>query len=206
MEQDLNAAGQNAPGTIERASLRRFFRQLNRLFMVPAFRLGLGPLLGSPITGYIMVLKTVGAKTGKTRYTPLNYAIADGSIYCISGWGQVSHWYRNLRAHPRVELLLPSGGVAGMAEEVTDPDEALRATRLVLQGAGFVGFAAGVNPFSASDQELRASVGDARVIRIRPHGIGPGPGDPGGWLWVVGWGAQALAVRWLLRRLRRRRS
>ena len=63
--------------------LRQFFRLLNRYFMVPVFRLGLGAFVGSPLGGYIMVVKTIGRKTGEARYTPVNYAIIDGNVYCL---------------------------------------------------------------------------------------------------------------------------
>src|SRR3990172_4133777 len=103
--------------------MRKGFRIMNKFFMVPAFRLGLGPILGSPFGGYIMVLKTRGHKTGRWRYTPLNYAIANGSVYWIAGFGQVSHWYRNILAEPEVELILPATAVAGQAELVSDAGE-----------------------------------------------------------------------------------
>ena len=67
--------------------LRRIFWYLNKCLMVPVFRLGLGPLMGNPFTGYIMVLKTTGRKTGKQRYTPVDYAIQDGKVYCLAGLG-----------------------------------------------------------------------------------------------------------------------
>jgi deazaflavin-dependent oxidoreductase (nitroreductase family) len=198
MEQRVDTLKKTRP--TGREALRRFFWYLNRLFMVPAFRLGLGPLIGSSVGGYIMVLKTTGAKTGKTRYTPLNYAILDGSVYCIAGWGQVSHWYRNLRAHPGVELLLPGGALAGVAEDVADPDEALRAIRQILRSAGFVAFVAGFNPFTASDPVLREKCSYVQVIRVRPTGIGSGASDPGGWFWVVSWALHTLVIARLFRR------
>jgi hypothetical protein len=60
--------------------MRRVFWIINNIFMVPMFRLGLDPFIGNVVTGYIMVLKTVGRKTGKTRFTPVNYAIQVGII------------------------------------------------------------------------------------------------------------------------------
>ena len=74
---------------MNRNSLRRIFWYLNRYFMVPMFRLGLGPLMGNPFSGYIMVIKTSGRKSGLTRYAPVNYAILNGSVYCLSGWGHL---------------------------------------------------------------------------------------------------------------------
>lgn len=165
--------------------LRRFFRLLNKFFMVPMFRLGFGPLMGSPYGGYIMVIRTVGRKTGRTRFTPVNYAILDGCVYCIAGWGEISHWYRNLQATPQIELILPGGAIAGAAEDVTDPDEALRAGRQVFKNSGFVGFMTGINPFTAPDALVRDKLAGTRVVRIRPVGIGSGAADAGGWLWVL---------------------
>ncbi|MBI4492187.1 MAG: nitroreductase family deazaflavin-dependent oxidoreductase [Chloroflexi bacterium] len=165
--------------------------------MVPLFRLGLGPLLGNPLTGYVMVLKTTGRKTGRVRFAPVNYAILDGQVYCLAGWGQIADWYRNLRAQPQIELLLPGGPVAVVAEDVADPDERLRATRQVMQNGGFAGFLLGFNPFTAPDAVLREKTEGLPVVRLRPIGLGSGAGDPGGWLWMLsavaaGW----LALRW----------
>ena len=82
--------------------MRRIFWFLNKYFMVPMFRLG--PLLVNPLAGYIMVMKTIGRKSGKTYFTPVNYAIHKGNIYCISGGRRTSDWFRNLLAHPDIEI------------------------------------------------------------------------------------------------------
>ena len=50
--------------------LRRAFRLLNRYWMVPLFRLGLGRWIVNPFTGYIMVLITIGRRSGQRRYAP----------------------------------------------------------------------------------------------------------------------------------------
>jgi deazaflavin-dependent oxidoreductase (nitroreductase family) len=177
--------------------IRRLFSYFNRFFMVPMFRLGLGPYIGNPFSGYVMVLKTIGRKTGKVRYAPVNYTIQNGSIYCLSGFGQVSHWYRNLRAQPQVEIILPGGTIIGEVEEVTDAEESLRAMRQILRSAGFAGFFEGFNPFTVSDEVLRAKLGGLPVIRIRPTGVGSGPSDGGGWLWLLGLGLTVVALlRW----------
>ncbi len=79
--------------------LRALFRLLNKFFMVPVFKMGLGPFVGNPFSGYIMVFKTIGRKSGLVRYAPVNYAILDGNVYCLSGLGKVAHWYKNLTAN-----------------------------------------------------------------------------------------------------------
>jgi deazaflavin-dependent oxidoreductase (nitroreductase family) len=166
-------------------SMRRFFWFLNKFFMVPMFRLGFGPIFGNPFSGYIMVLKVVGRKTGRLRYAPVNYAIFGGKIYCISGYRQGSDWYRNLRAQPAIEVIMPAGAIAGMATEITAP--ALRTTiiRKVLQNAGFAGFFEGYNPFRISDEELARKTADMPLICIQPNGLGSGASDPAGWAWIL---------------------
>jgi deazaflavin-dependent oxidoreductase (nitroreductase family) len=136
---------------------RRLFWVFNKFFMVPMFRLGFGPFMGNPITGYIMVLKTIGRKTGKIRFTPVIYTIMGGNVYCIAGFGKISHWYLNLKADPNLEVILPSGAIAGVAEDVSDPDESLIAFRRMLKSGGFSGFFEGYNPFRASDERMRAA-------------------------------------------------
>jgi deazaflavin-dependent oxidoreductase (nitroreductase family) len=189
-----------------RAFWRRFFWALNRYFMAPVFRIGLGPFVGNPVTGYIMVLTTVGRRSGRVRYTPLNYAILNDQVYCLAGWGRAAHWYRNLRTHPGVACILPGGTLLGAAETVTDPDEALGAVRQILKNAGLVGFALGFNPFTAPDDVLRRKTDEMAVIRIRVTGVERGASDPGGWFWLVSWALHAVAVWALLRRRRRRRG
>ena len=164
--------------------LRQIFRYLNRYFMVPMFRLGLGSWMGNPLSGYIMVIRATGRKSGKTRYAPVNYAIFNGSVYCMAGWGHVSDWYRNLLANPQVELLLPAGAISGTAETVSDPLERRTALRRILKNAGFAALFEGFNPYTISDEEMERKVGSLPVVRIRPNGLASGALDGGGWAWI----------------------
>ena len=166
------------------SSLRRIFRLLNKFFMVPVFRIGLGAFVGNPITGYIMVLKTIGRKSGLVRYAPVNYAILDGNIYCLSGFGKLAHWYQNLQINPEIDMILPSATLSGKAVTVMDEDEWFRTTRQILKNGGFAGFLAGYNAWTISDQDLREKSSEMVVIRITPNRIYSGAVDPGGWLWV----------------------
>jgi deazaflavin-dependent oxidoreductase (nitroreductase family) len=165
--------------------LRYFFWLFNKLFMVPIFRLGLGRFWGNPFWGYMMVLKTTGRKSGKTRYTPVNYAILNGNIYCLAGWGQIADWYRNLITAPQIEVLLPSRALAGMAEEVSNSPERIIALRKVLIAGGFAGFMFGVNPHTISDDDLAAITSGLPLVRIKPIGIAAEASDPGGGLWLL---------------------
>lgn len=164
--------------------MRRIFWYLNKYFIVPMFRLGLGPFFVNPLVGYIMVLKTIGRKSGKTYYTPVNYAIYKGSVYCISGGRKTSDWFRNVLANPEIEIILPGGAIFARAEEVRDPDESLAMTRQVFTNAGFAGFFEGYNPRRISDEELQDKISDLPLLRFQPLGLGNGAADPAGWAWI----------------------
>jgi deazaflavin-dependent oxidoreductase (nitroreductase family) len=148
------------------------------------FRLGFGPFLGSPFGGYILVLKTIGRKSGVVRYTPLNYAIHKGNIYCVSGGRKTSDWYKNLRANPEIEMMLPGGTLYARMEEVSDLEERRFIVRQVLKNAGFAGFFEGYNPWRISEEELRQKIADLPVLRFHTLGVGSGPSDMGGWAWI----------------------
>ena len=60
-------------------------------------------LKGKPV----VLLTTIGAKTGKIRKTPLMRVEHDGEYAIVASLGGAPKnpvWYYNIRAHPRVEL------------------------------------------------------------------------------------------------------
>jgi deazaflavin-dependent oxidoreductase (nitroreductase family) len=173
------------------------FIAFNRWFAVPALRAGLGPLFSTPILGSLMVLRTTGRKSGQPRDVPLGYAIVDGSVYCIAGFGARTQWYRNIVADPAVEVLLPMGAFRGHAEEVTDPDEWIRAFRLLMANLGPIGRSTSGDVRGAPDDRVREMGRGLPLVRIRPTGIGSGPADPGGLMWIPVQAAAALGTVWL---------
>jgi len=183
--------------------LRAVFRVFNK-FMVAMFRLGLGPYAGgNPYTGYIMVLTTTGRRTGLPRRTPVNYAQGEGEVYCLVGFGQSSHWYRNVLANPNVQVWVGREGWSGRAEVMTDPTEWLPIYRHIAHRAGFADRAFTTEAISElSDERLLRLAAEGPVIRIRLDRKLPraeGPGDLA-WLWpVVGAG---FLAGWLIRRRR----
>ncbi len=178
--------------------LRRIFWVLNKVFMVPVFKLGLGALVCNPLTGYIMVIRTVGRKSGKQRFTPVNYAIKDGYIYCMAGFGRKAHWYLNLRSNPQLEVILPGRALAGEAQEVSDPDEALWACKQVSKNAGFAGFMEGFNPWTAADERFLRILDRNPMMKIRLIGVGSGPTDAGGWHWLTLVALTVAAIIWFV--------
>jgi deazaflavin-dependent oxidoreductase (nitroreductase family) len=176
------------------------FKRFNKI-MIALYRLGLGPYISNPQTGYIMVLTTIGRKSGLKRRTPVNYAIVDGDIYCTSGFGVTSDWYRNLKANSQLEVWLGRHWWAGQAEEVTDPAEWLPLYRLILINSGFAAETfLGFDPATISNEALREIGADQPVIRIRVERELSGPGGPGDLVWIWPLAAAALLVACSLRR------
>ena len=165
--------------------MRKIFWFLNKFFMVPIFRLGLGGIFVNPFSGYIMVLKVVGRKSGKIRFAPVNYAIHQGAIWCISGGRKTSDWYKNMLATPDIEVILPGGALFGHVSEEFDPETRRIVIRQILKNAGFAGFFEGYNPWKISDDELLPKTVDLPLLKITPSGIGNGASDPMGWAWIT---------------------
>ena len=184
--------------------LRQGFKYFNR-FMLLMWRLGLGPMLnmGPAMAGRYMVITHTGRKSGLKRRTPVNYAVVNDEVYCTAGFGSVSDWYRNIIANPQVEVWLPDGWWAGIAEEVTHPEARLPLLRDVLIGSGFAALAAGVDPNKMTDEELDAVTKDYRVIHIRRVAARTGKDGPGdlAWVWPV---ATTILLALLLIRPKRR--
>ncbi|MAG37498.1 MAG: hypothetical protein CL878_14780 [Dehalococcoidia bacterium] len=188
------------------ARLRRAFKLLNRFIMLPLWRLGLGGWVNCwpSVGGRIMVIAHTGRKTGRRRRTPVNYACIDGEVYCLSGFGGGSDWYRNIQVRPEVEVWLPDGWWAGVAKDVTDTtDQRLLLLRQVLIGSGFAAYLAGINPHTLTDQALDSATATYRLLHIRRREARTGPGGPGNLAWV--WPATTTLLLPLLLVARRRK-
>ncbi|MFQ5595118.1 MAG: nitroreductase family deazaflavin-dependent oxidoreductase [Anaerolineae bacterium] len=183
--------------------LRQGFKYFNR-FMLLMWRLGLGSWINfwPDVGGRIMVIIHTGRKTGIRRHTPVNYAIVDGELYCTAGFGAISDWYRNIMANPQVEVWLPDGWWAGMAEDITDSEERTSLLRQVLIASGFAAPAAGVYPKRMTDQELEAATANYRLIHIHRTEARTGAGGPGDLAWV--WPLAAMSMLPLLWRRARK--
>ncbi|HEY57505.1 MAG TPA: nitroreductase family deazaflavin-dependent oxidoreductase [Anaerolineae bacterium] len=86
------------------------------------YRLGLGGLLGRRF----LLLHHIGCKTGKRRQNVLEVICYDPhgpTFYVASGFGRRSHWFRNILAHPEVEIQVGWRRYRAVAE-VLDPEQA----------------------------------------------------------------------------------
>jgi deazaflavin-dependent oxidoreductase (nitroreductase family) len=186
----------------QEVELQKWFKRFNR-FMLLIWRLGLGSYgNGNRFAGYIMVLKNIGRKTGLTRYTPLNYTIVAGDVYCTAGFGPTADWYRNIMVNPEVEVWLPSGRWAGVAEDVSDLNDRADLLRKVIIASGFAGPLFGVNPRKMSEEDFEALFESYKLVRIRRTEALTGPGGPGDLAWI--WPLSTFLLLGLL--LKRRRK
>jgi deazaflavin-dependent oxidoreductase (nitroreductase family) len=179
------------------------FLVLNSSFMAPLIRHGFGWLMGNPLTGHVMLLRTKGRRSGLLREAPLGYVVRDGAVWCVAGYGAPTPWFRNLLDDPNVEVILPTRRFKGRAEPVTDPIEWLAAYRALVASFGLVGRAVVGDLGRLDDATLLERHRSLPVVRITPrYGDAPlvaGAFDPGGLGWVLPCGATvalgALGIR-----------
>ena len=186
------------------------FLKINRWSAVPLLRAGLGPWFGTPIGGYLLLLRVRGRKSGVVRETPLSYLVAEGAAWVCAGFGPTTQWYRNILADAGVEVVLPGRTVACIAEEVRDPEIRRRMMPALVRAVGLPGALGGVDPRHATDEQILEAYGWVPLIRLRPleGPLAAGPDDPGGtaWIWrqAVVLGLSVVVARWsraLVRRM-----
>ena len=189
---------------------RTIFKYANRYGMVPVHRAGLAAWLGSPLTGWQCLLTTTGRRSGRPRYTPLGYMVADGAAWVMAGYGPSTLWYRNLLDDPRVILLLPGRPpIAALATEERDSSVRARIIPALARSMALPGAVIGTFPPTATDERILECVSFVPLIRITPadgSALAAGPDDPGGlgWAWrqALALGVSFLGIRALGRMLR----
>jgi deazaflavin-dependent oxidoreductase (nitroreductase family) len=189
-------------------ALHAAFNSANKYVGVPALKMGMGRYISNPLTGYLMILRTRGRKSGEMRDAPLGYTIVGEHVYCIAGFGRRAHWFQNVLADPNVEVILPGRAFGGVAEEVTDDDERIRVVAPLLRSMGVVAGMMGMgNPWRDSPDAIARKCEGMPLVRVKATGIAAGPEDPGGRYWLVPVvGGTLLALWWLKKRGAKRRS
>ena len=185
------------------------FLKFNRWSAVPLLRAGLGPWIGTPIGGYLLLLRARGRKSGVVRETPLSYLVAEGAAWVCAGFGPTTQWYRNILVDPGVEVVLPGRTIACTAEEIRDPEVRRRIMPALVRAVGLPGALGGVDPLHATHERILEAYGWVPLIRLRPieGPLAAGPDDPGGtaWIWrqTVVLGLIVVVARWALTLVRR---
>ncbi len=93
----------------------RGMRQLNRRLAAQVFGRGRGP------SGVVLLLTTIGRKSGQPRVTPLQYEEDNGVIYVAAARGPQADWFRNAQADPHVKVQIKDRQFDGLAEAMVDP-------------------------------------------------------------------------------------
>ncbi len=83
--------------------------------MMANYQRGFGP------TKVVLLLTTVGRKSGLPRTTPLQYEEVNGDYYIASARGRDADWYKNILANPNVHFQIRDRKYDWIAEPVTDP-------------------------------------------------------------------------------------
>jgi deazaflavin-dependent oxidoreductase (nitroreductase family) len=89
------------------------------LFKIPVlfYKLGI-----PPFGDFILLLTTTGRKSGKLRFTPLEYRRETNTRHVIitAGWGGHTDWRCNIRANPRVCVQIGRNKYEALAEPLSD--------------------------------------------------------------------------------------
>jgi deazaflavin-dependent oxidoreductase (nitroreductase family) len=96
----------------------------NNAKVVDEFRLS-GGTVASRAGQQLVLLNTVGAKTGRTRTNPVSYLRGDECIYVFATKGgspTQPDWYRNIVANPVITIEVGSEKYEATATIITGPD------------------------------------------------------------------------------------
>jgi deazaflavin-dependent oxidoreductase (nitroreductase family) len=83
--------------------------------MMANYKRGFGP------TRVVMLLTTIGRKSGLPRQTPLQFEEVGGDYYIASARGSDADWFKNIQANPKVHVQIRDREFDALAEPVTDP-------------------------------------------------------------------------------------
>ncbi|WP_313888662.1 nitroreductase/quinone reductase family protein [Mycolicibacterium sp. CBMA 226] len=89
------------------------------------FRANAGQVGGRFEGHELLLLTTIGAKSGRPRVSPLVVFRVDGKLLIVAGYGGadvIPAWVHNLRANPQAHVELPTGSFHVVAREL-DPTE-----------------------------------------------------------------------------------
>ena len=168
--------------------MRTLFKYFN-IFMIFFWKLGLEKLINiwPKMFGRFLIITHFGRKSEKKYQTPVNYATYNGEIYCISGFGVQSDWYKNLIHDPEIEVWLPDGWWKARAEDVSNHSGQLQIMREVLIGSGFAAPLFGINPLTIDDETLAEKTKNYRLLRLKKLSERTGKDGPNeyGWIWPI---------------------
>jgi deazaflavin-dependent oxidoreductase (nitroreductase family) len=102
---------------------------------------------GAPAGRALLLLTTVGRRTGLDRTTPMMYIRLDGRLHVVaSNAGAVAdpQWYRNLVAEPRVRVEIGDEAYAAIARPLAGAERDAAFARIVADYPFFADHQAGI--------------------------------------------------------------
>ena len=109
--------------------------------IIDEFRANGGRVGGQFAGANLLILRTIGAKSGEVRESPVAYFPEDdGSMVVVaSKAGLPTHpdWYHNLKANPKFDVEVGADTVPVTAEEITGAEYAAKWAEIVAKAPGF---------------------------------------------------------------------
>ncbi len=115
---------------IGKSVIRLMSRANTWIYRVSGGRVGATWLRGAPV----MLLTTVGRKSGQPRTTPLLYLQDGANVVCVASQGGMSKhplWFHNLMTHPEVEVEIGTQKRKMTARRASDAEQATLWPRLI---------------------------------------------------------------------------
>ena len=109
--------------------------------VIDEFRANDGKVGGRFEGANLLILRTIGARSGQVRESPVAYfPEGDGSMVVVaSKAGLPTHpaWYHNLKANPKFDVEVGTATVPVTAEEITGAEYEAKWAEIVAKAPGF---------------------------------------------------------------------
>jgi deazaflavin-dependent oxidoreductase (nitroreductase family) len=109
--------------------------------IIDEFRANGGRVGGQFAGANLLILRTIGAKSGEVRESPVAYFPEDdGSMVVVAskaGLPTNPAWYHNLKANPKFDVEVGAQTLAVTAEEITGVEYAAKWAEIVAKAPGF---------------------------------------------------------------------
>jgi deazaflavin-dependent oxidoreductase (nitroreductase family) len=109
--------------------------------IIDEFRANGGKVGGQFAGANLLILRTIGAKSGELRESPVAYfADDDGSMVVVAskaGLPTNPAWYHNLKANPKLDVEVGTATLPVTAEEITGSEYEAKWAEIVAKAQGF---------------------------------------------------------------------
>jgi deazaflavin-dependent oxidoreductase (nitroreductase family) len=109
--------------------------------IIDEFRANDGKVGGQFAGANLLILRTIGAKSGQVRESPVAYFPEDdGSMVIVASKGGLPTnpaWYHNLKANPEFDVEVGTATVPVKAEEITGSEYEAKWAEIVAKAPGF---------------------------------------------------------------------